>query len=140
MFAMIALRAVYGEWVDHCFEVTLLTSVCLARTIVGTFAFTNNDFKIAHTYDQYGVSIASKASEFKHDHSRLHSTTDQHQANDHVHHGGECHSDICCVGEYLTQVGLVVLVEAVGQKTVTWIRTSIALGRLWRPIALNKSP
>jgi hypothetical protein len=85
-------------------------------TIVGTFAFTNNDVKIADTYDQYDVSIASKASEFKHDHSRLHSTTDQHQANDHVHHGGECHSDICCVGEYLTQIGLVVLVEAVGQE------------------------
>ncbi len=90
--------------------------VCLAMTIVGTVAYANNNFKTSDTHNQYDVSIASKASELKHDHSRLHSTTDQYHADDHVNHGGECHSGICCVGEYPTRLGLAVLAEAFSQK------------------------
>ncbi|MBO9448286.1 MULTISPECIES: hypothetical protein [unclassified Ruegeria] len=97
-------------------RMAFLTSVCLTVAFVGTVAYANNDFKTADTHNQHDVSIASKATEFKHDHSRLHSSTDQRHADDYVNHGGECHSGICCVGEYPTHVGLAVLAEAFGQK------------------------
>lgn len=95
---------------------TLLLCVCLAITVVGTVAYANNDFKTADTHNQHDVSVASKATEFKHNHTRLHSTTDQRHADDHLNHGGECHSGICCVGAYPTHLGLEVLAEAFGQK------------------------
>ncbi|UAB87821.1 hypothetical protein I5192_11275 [Ruegeria sp. SCSIO 43209] len=95
---------------------TLLVCVCFTVTIIGSVAFANNDFEIADSHKQNGVSIASKASEFKHNNCRFHSTTDQDCADDCVSCGGACHTGTCCVGENPTQLGLAVLVEAYGQR------------------------
>jgi hypothetical protein len=97
-------------------RMTFLTCVCLAMTFVGTVVVASSDVKNSSTSEPHGVSMAAKSSDFKHDHSGLHPTTGQIHTDSHVNHSGECHSGICCVGEYPTHVGLAVLAEAFGQK------------------------